>query len=578
LASRRLSARSIANPPGPLPTAEAPPEFRSHALTLPRADAGLRFDRALARALPQYSRALLKSWIESGAVQVEGRAPRPRDKVQGGEEVRIEAQLATQTPVSPEAIPLEVIHEDRALIIINKPAGLVVHPGAGNARHTLQNALLALDPKLARVPRAGLVHRLDKDTSGLLVVARTPEAHAALVAALVAREIGRQYLAVCTGAMTAGGTVDEPIGRHRIHRTRMAVRADGRRALTRYRIVQRFRAHTLARVELETGRTHQIRVHLAHIGRMRAGAGRGAARISTAGAARGASRADSPHDRPTPRVAGASARGHAAPARGAPEPSDMSLPDRAAPPGVLVPDWPAPKAVHAAFTLRGGGVSAPPYDSLNVGAHVGDEAAAVAENRQRVSAHLKLPLEPLWLEQVHGIEVLDLDAARSAASAAAPTADAAIARGAGNVCVMQVADCMPVLFASRDGSAVAAAHAGWRGLAGGVLEATVARLGVAPGKLIAWLGPAIGPRHFEVGGEVRAAFLRHDAGASEAFHLNARGRWQCDLGALARRRLGALGVTAVFGGAWCTYADAARFFSYRRDGQCGRMAALIWLG
>ena len=255
----------------------------------------------------------------------------------------------------------------------------------------------------------------------------------------------------------------------------------------------------------------------------------------------------------------------------------MSLPQRAAPPGVLVPDWPAPKAVHAAFTLRTGGVSAPPYDSLNIGAHVGDASEAVAENRRRVSAHLKLPAEPLWLEQVHGIEVLDLDAARLLVSAAPPTADAAIARRTGNVCVMQVADCMPVLFASRDGSAVAAAHAGWRGLAAGVLEKAVARLAVAPGGLIAWLGPAIGPAHFEVGGEVRAAFLAHDAAAAGAFSPNSRGRWQCDLAALARRRLERAGVSAVFGGDWCTYSDPLRFFSYRRDGQCGRMAALIWL-
>jgi polyphenol oxidase len=256
----------------------------------------------------------------------------------------------------------------------------------------------------------------------------------------------------------------------------------------------------------------------------------------------------------------------------------VSSPADAAPPGVLALDWPAPRAVRAAFTLRTGGVSAPPYDSLNVGTHVGDAAAAVAENRRRVCAHLRLPAEPLWLEQVHGTDVLDLDKVGSAASAAPPTADAAIARRAGNVCVMQVADCLPVFFASRDGSAVGAAHAGWRGLAAGVLEATVARLGVPPGELIAWLGPAIGPQHFEVGEEVRAAFLRHDAAAAAAFAANASGRWQCDLGALARRRLGALGVTAVFGGGWCTYADPARFFSYRRDGQCGRMAALIWLG
>ena len=264
MAARRLSAPSIANPG--LPTAQAPAEFRSHALRLPAQAAGLRFDQALARALPQYSRARLQAWIESGAVQVDGRPLRAKDRVLGGEQVRIEARLATHTVAAAEAIPLTVTFQDRTLLIINKPPGLVVHPGAGNARHTLQNALLALDPKLALLPRAGLVHRLDKDTSGLLVVARTPEAHAALVAAMAARKIGREYLAVCTGAMTAGGTVEEPIGRHRTQRTRMAVRADGRPAVTRYRLAKRFRAHTLVRVELETGRTHQIRVHLAHIG------------------------------------------------------------------------------------------------------------------------------------------------------------------------------------------------------------------------------------------------------------------------------------------------------------------------
>jgi 23S rRNA pseudouridine1911/1915/1917 synthase len=241
-------------------------EFRTHALQLPADYAGLRLDQALARALPQYSRARLQSWIEAGAVQVDGRAPRAKDKVLGGENVQIEARLEPQSDVAPESLPLDVVHKDRALIIVNKPAGLVVHPGAGNPAHTLQNALLALDPKLAVVPRAGLVHRLDKDTSGLLVVARTVEAHAALVAALAAREIGRQYLAICSGVMTGGRTVDEPIGRHRTQRTRMAVRSDGREAVTHFRVVQRFRAHTLVRAELETGRTHQIRVHLAHIG------------------------------------------------------------------------------------------------------------------------------------------------------------------------------------------------------------------------------------------------------------------------------------------------------------------------
>jgi purine-nucleoside/S-methyl-5'-thioadenosine phosphorylase / adenosine deaminase len=242
-------------------------------------------------------------------------------------------------------------------------------------------------------------------------------------------------------------------------------------------------------------------------------------------------------------------------------------------PEVLTPEWRAPRAVRAAFTLRGGGVSAAPFDTLNLGAHVGDSAAAVAENRRRVREELRLPAEPAWLEQVHGTRVADLDASAEAGAAA----DAVITRRAGKVCAVQVADCLPVLFAARDASAVAVAHAGWRGLAAGVLEATVARLGVAAGELIAWLGPAISARHFEVGSEVRAAFLAADRGAAAAFTQNERGRWQCDLAALARQRLAALGVTEVSGGAWCTYADPARFFSFRRDGRCGRMAALVWL-
>ena len=233
---------------------------------MPAETAGLRFDQALARLLPQYSRARLKGWIESGAVAVDGRPLRAKDRVLGGEQVRIEARLPVAAVPVAEELPLSVVYQDRSLIVLDKPPGLVVHPGAGNPRHTLQNALLALDPKLALVPRAGLIHRLDKDTSGLLIVARTVEAHTALVAALAAREITREYLAICTGVMTGGGTIDQPIGRHRRERTRMAVRADGRPAITHYRLVRRFRAHTLVRVTLETGRTHQIRVHLAHAG------------------------------------------------------------------------------------------------------------------------------------------------------------------------------------------------------------------------------------------------------------------------------------------------------------------------
>jgi 23S rRNA pseudouridine1911/1915/1917 synthase len=249
-----------------LPTGAPQPEFRTHELEFTLDQIGLRLDQALARALPQYSRARLQSWISTGAVKVDGQQARPRDKVQGGEHVRIEARLEPETRVAAEDLPVDVVYKDRGIFILNKPAGLVVHPGAGNANHTLQNALLALDPKLAVVPRAGLVHRLDKDTSGLMVVARTPEAHAALVEAISSRNVERAYLAICVGVMTGGGTVDEPIGRHRTMRVKMAVRPDGREAVTHYRVLKRFRGHTFVRAELETGRTHQIRVHLDHIG------------------------------------------------------------------------------------------------------------------------------------------------------------------------------------------------------------------------------------------------------------------------------------------------------------------------
>ena len=243
-------------------------------------------------------------------------------------------------------------------------------------------------------------------------------------------------------------------------------------------------------------------------------------------------------------------------------------------PELILPDWPAPAGVRSAFTLRGGGVSRPPFDTCNIAAHVGDEPPAVAENRARLRSSLALRSEPAWLEQVHGHRVVDLD--MQTAPASLGPADAAVTRMAGRICAIQVADCMPVLFAARDGSAVGAAHAGWRGLAGGVLEATVRAMNTPAAELLAWLGPAIGPAHFEVGEEVRAAFLATDAAAAAAFAANARGRWQCDLYALARRRLAALGVRTIHGGGLCTSADAGRFFSYRRDGRCGRMAALIW--
>jgi 23S rRNA pseudouridine1911/1915/1917 synthase len=238
-----------------------------HSARVPLDAAGRRLDQALAAMFPQYSRSRLADWVRAGAVTVDGGAWAPRDRIKGGEQVEIDARLEDEVPLVPQAIALDIRYEDDHLLVIDKPAGLVVHPGAGNADGTLQNALLHHDPRLAELPRAGIVHRLDKDTSGLMVVARTLEAHTALVAMLAEHRVERQYVAVVRGALVAGSTVDAPLGRHPVDRLRRAVREGpgGKHAVTHYRLRERYRAHSLVQCNLETGRTHQIRVHMAHI-------------------------------------------------------------------------------------------------------------------------------------------------------------------------------------------------------------------------------------------------------------------------------------------------------------------------
>lgn len=242
-------------------------------------------------------------------------------------------------------------------------------------------------------------------------------------------------------------------------------------------------------------------------------------------------------------------------------------------PDLLTPDWPAPPNVRALQTLRPGGCSAAPWDSFNLGDHVGDDPARVAANRAALRRHL--PAEPLWLQQVHGIAAVD--AGKTANSGSGVVADAAFARQPDVVCAVMTADCLPVLFCDRAGSVVAAAHAGWRGLLGGILESTLVGMAVPAAELLAWLGPAIGPQAFEVGDEVRTAFLADDPAAATAFVALGAGKWLADLYALARRRLLRAGVEQIYGGGECTLSDRARYFSYRRDGITGRMATLIWL-
>jgi len=235
-------------------------------LPIPESAAGLRFDQAVAQMFPDYSRSRLTEWIKAGDVLLDGEQVAPRQIVHGGELVSLHARPGQEVPMRPEEIALDIRYEDADLLVINKPAGLVVHPGAGQPAGTLQNALLHFDAKLVEIPRAGIVHRLDKDTSGVMVVARSLRAHTKLVEALQERDVHRQYVAVVLGPMIAGGSVDAPIGRHPRDRLKQAVVEEpaGKHALTHYRVRERFRGHTLIECRLETGRTHQIRVHMAH--------------------------------------------------------------------------------------------------------------------------------------------------------------------------------------------------------------------------------------------------------------------------------------------------------------------------
>ncbi|CAG0899682.1 unnamed protein product [Cyprideis torosa] len=508
-----------------------------------------RLDQALAALFPDLSRARLQIWVDDGRVTVDNQPCRKKDRLRGGETLRVDiVEEAPEVEFLPEDIPLDIVYEDDDILVINKPAGLVVHPGAGNWSGTLLNGLLHHDPRLALVPRAGIVHRLDKDTSGLMLVAKNLAAHKALVDALSLRDVSREYVALVQGVMIAGGTVDSPIGRHSRDRKRMAVTIGGKEAITHYRVADRFASHSLVDVKLETGRTHQIRVHLSSIhfpivgdpvygGRLRLPVGASDELIE----ALQGFRRQALHARKL---------------------------------GLLHPvtgelmEW----SVKACVTTRHGGVSQQQWQSLNLGTHVNDDPDHVAENRRRLKQAVGQN-DLLWLEQVHGINVLD----GSTSCSDPAVADASVSRTPGQVCAVMTADCLPVLFTNDAGDCVAAAHAGWRGLHAGVLESTLSAMNCSPDSVQAWLGPAIGPDAFEVGEEVYQAFADKLGEVDSAFKPGRAGRWMADIYQLARLTLGQCGVQRVSGGAFCTFSEADRFFSYRRSPTTGRMASLIWL-
>jgi YfiH family protein len=488
-----------------------------HGLTVPASAAGARLDQTVAQLLPHHSRNRLKGWIEAGQVSVNGAVvTSPRHKLRGGETVVVVSIEAPNAAFVAQPIALSLLYEDAALLVVDKPAGLVVHPGSGNRDGTLLNALVHHAPALAALPRAGIVHRLDKDTSGLLVVAKTGEAQTDLVRQLGARTVKREYLALVHGDVARAMTVDAPIDATRSSerrwrwslpasppaRTWMSSSGSAasrccaagsrpaartRFAFTSRRSVTRWSA--TPRIEDGAKSACRCRMLCKH-------SATGAARAAPGPRASGHPRGDAMGSGAACRFRGTHGRAARAPPGGA-QAVTARLVDELAARRLdwIVPAWNGPARVQALFTTRTGATSAGVTATLDV-----------------------LPSEPVWLVQVHGRDVVEIDEPMlDGVQATRPRADAAVTRVSGVVLAVQTADCLPVLFADRAGSVIAVAHAGWRGLAAGVLEATLAAMRVPAADLRVWLGPAIGPRAFEVGPDVYARIATRDPRAHDCF-------------------------------------------------------------